>query len=130
MPIVIKQSSLDDWMFYLLCLFSLMLGITVAGANIPLGLLCPLFLYRLYRDPPRWKDLRTLDHGFFLTFGAFILATILSLLFSEAKIYPFIVPDMKKSVNKDGGMRESVFFFLHLQESLIQKILRIQSTQS
>ena len=93
MPISIKQKSLDDWMFYLLCLFSLMLGISVAGANIPLSLLCPLFLYRLYRDPPRWNRLRDLDHGFFMTFGAFILATILSWIFSDApaKGFPFFI---------------------------------------
>ena len=93
MRITITQSSLDDWMFYLLCLFSLLLGITVAGANIPLGLLCPLFLYRLYRDPPRWNRLRDLDSGFFITFGAFILATILSWIFSEApaKGFPMFI---------------------------------------
>ena len=93
MRITITQSSLDDWMFYLLCLFSLLLGITVAGANIPLGLLCPLFLYRLYRDPPCWNRLRDLDSGFFITFGAFILATILSWIFSEApaKGFPMFI---------------------------------------
>ena len=84
MPIAIKQKSLDDWMFYLLCLFSLMLGISVAGANIPLSILCPLFIYRLYRDPPNWNRLRDLNHGFFMTFGAFIIATILSWIFSNA----------------------------------------------
>ncbi len=93
MQITLKQKTLDDWMFNLLCLFSLMLGITVAGANIPLGLLCPLFLYRLYRNPPRWKTLQELDHGFFLTFGAFIFATILSWIFSDypSKGFPFFI---------------------------------------
>ena len=93
MPIAIKQKSLDDWMFYLLCLFSLMLGISVAGANIPLSILCPLFLYRLYRDPPNRNRLRELDHGFFMTFGAFMIATVLSWIFSDApaKGFPFFI---------------------------------------
>lgn len=69
-------------MFWLLALFALATSLSVAAANIMMGLLCPLLLLRLWREPPDWRKVLNMERGVFLWLGLFLLSAFLSTIIS------------------------------------------------
>lgn len=78
------RGGIDEWidkiMFWLLCLFAVALSLSVAAANVAMGLLLPLTLYRLWRQPPDWRGIWRIAPGVFGWFAFFALSAFLSVL--------------------------------------------------
>lgn len=77
-----QRGGIDEWidkiMFWLLCLFAVALSLSVAGSNVAMGLLLPLALYRLWRQPPNWRGIWRIAPGIFGWFAFFALSAFLS----------------------------------------------------
>ena len=71
---------LEQWMFNLLCAFSLFSSLSNGLTNVSLGLICPLFLYRLYLGDIDWRSAIRVDHGIFGCFAAFFVVSFLATL--------------------------------------------------
>lgn len=69
---------LDQVMFWLLCLFAAAASLSVAVTNVAMGLLMPLAIYRLWRQPPDWRRIWRIAPGVFGWLGLFVLSALLS----------------------------------------------------
>ena len=69
---------LDQVMFWLLCLFAAAASLSVAVTNVAMGLLMPLTIYRLWRQPPDWRRIWRIAPGVFGWLGLFMLSALLS----------------------------------------------------
>ncbi|MGP1471141.1 MAG: O-antigen ligase family protein [Schwartzia sp. (in: firmicutes)] len=74
----VAKGKLDQIMFWLLCLFALSASLSVAVSNVAMGLLVPLTLYRLWREPPAWRAIWRIAPGVYGWFGFFALASLFS----------------------------------------------------
>lgn len=76
------QGRTETWlhrgMFWLLCLFAAVSGLSVAVTNVAMGLLVPLAIYRLWRNPPDWRGIWHIAPGIFGWLGLFVLSAFLS----------------------------------------------------
>ncbi len=75
-----RIERLEQWIFNLLCAFSLFCSLSNGLTNVALGLICPLFLYRLYLGPVDWRSVIRIDRGIFACIGAFIAVAFLATL--------------------------------------------------
>ena len=72
------EAKLQRGMFWLLCLFAAASGLSVAVTNVAMGLLVPLAIYRLWRNPPDWRGIWHIAPGIFGWLGLFVLSAFLS----------------------------------------------------
>lgn len=72
------EARLHRIMFWILCVFSAASSLSVAATNVAMGLLLPMTIYRLWKEPPDWRGIWRSAPGVFGWLGLFVLATFLS----------------------------------------------------
>lgn len=72
------EARLHRIMFWILCVFAAASSLSVAATNVAMGLLLPMTIYRLWKEPPDWRGIWRIAPGVFGWLGLFVLATFLS----------------------------------------------------
>jgi len=86
-----RIQRVEQWIFNLLCAFSLFCSLSNGLTNVALGLICPLFLYRLYLGQVDWRSVIRAHPGIMACIGAFITSTFLSTLISPEFTKGFMI---------------------------------------